>query len=181
MAWPLYVVFVVMFAASMVGLVGPALWSDQPVPALVFWILLGISIVLAVVAYFPRLAEWFRSADLGRRLDAINHRLDTAGVRGHLEGMAHEASIADDIRTQLDELATRLAAGGDIGSQLAGIAAQRDDVAAVRKQLDGIRDDITRLTEAVAKLAAPAIDAHNGNAPQHVAAETESEGAKLQQ
>jgi hypothetical protein len=179
MAWPLYLVFVVTFTASIVGLVGPGLWNGESPPTWVLVTLFVVSLAAALVLRSASLLELFRKGELGTKLDALKTRLDAGVDVPELDGIADKLNALDDIRTKLDELAARLGAGGDIDENLAAVARQMNDVSGLPDRLDGIRDDVTKLAEAVAKLAAPPIDAHNGNAPQHIAAE--AEGAKLQQ
>ena len=172
-SWPLKVIFVTTFLAGIIGLLWFRIgsWTET-----ISWILLGISIVAALMLLFPTFADFVRRGAISAQLEAtstdlkaVAKQLEPTGVIGaKLETIERKFDDhLNDVRKQLDRFSSlleertarlkaikgQLAIGGDIEKGFKTIADTPEDsarvkagVASLQQALDKLRENMDAIT-----------------------------------
>jgi hypothetical protein len=128
-SWPLKVIFVTTFLTGVIGLLSLRIgnWTET-----ISWILLGISIAMAIMLLFPTFADLARKGAISAGLNAICQRLDRIEIR--LGALATSAEVK--------AVANQLESTGLICTTLVGI----------KKKVDADPNDIGKQLERLANL-----------------------------
>jgi hypothetical protein len=141
LSWPLKVIFATTFLTGILGL----LWLEiGSWTASVSWILLGISIVAALMLLFPALADFWRNGPFSAGLGRIEAGLRSVATGTDLNAVAKQLDATGPICTKLDAIERKSAGLDRIEAGLRSVATGTD-LNAVAKQLDATGPICTKL------------------------------------
>jgi hypothetical protein len=98
--------FVTTFLVAMIGLVWFRIWNAESVT--VDWVLLGVSVVLALLLMFPTFADLVRKGAVSERLDAIDEKI------GRIQSGLTALAAASDLKAVVKQLGPE----GDVARKL---------------------------------------------------------------
>jgi hypothetical protein len=146
-SWPLKVIFVATFLAGLIGLLWLRIgnWTES-----ISWILLGISLGVALLLLLPPLAEIVRRGAIVAGLDRIEKGMDSLAKGADLEAVAKQLEATGAIGAALGRVETGMGSLAT-GADLAAVAKQLETTGPIRTQLEAVEQKLDDRLKGVEK------------------------------